>query len=162
MESEPLTLTLRQNNVNEITAIAQGGRAPYSFYFGDINNGPDNTFVINRSDTYIVTVVDENGCEATAGLYVEYLDIEIPNFFTPNGDNENDFWMPRNIEHFPEILIKIYDRYGRVVAHVSQGHRGWDGLYRDRELPSGDYWYVVRLNGENDDREFVGHFTLYR
>ncbi|WP_149273694.1 T9SS type B sorting domain-containing protein [Pareuzebyella sediminis] len=162
MDFEPLTLTLQQNNINEITAIAQGGREAYTFYFGDIDNGPDNTFVINRTDTYEVTVVDENGCEALASIYIEFIDIEIPNFFTPNGDNENDFWKPRNIQQFPEILIKIYDRYGRVVAHISQDHTGWDGKYNEKELPSGDYWYVIQLNGENDEREFFGHFTLYR
>ncbi len=162
MAFEPLTLTLQQNNINEITAIAEGGREPYTFYFGDVDNGTDNTFMINRTDTYIVTVVDENGCEATANIFIEFIDIEIPNFFTPNGDNENDFWKPENIDGFPEILIKIYDRYGRVVAHVSQNHRGWDGRYNENELPTGDYWYIIKLNGENDDREFVGHFTLYR
>jgi gliding motility-associated-like protein len=39
---------------------------------------------------------------------------------------------------------------------------GWEGLYQDTKMPTGDYWYVVKLNGEEDDREFVGHFTLYR
>ena len=106
--------------------------------------------------------MDQNGCEAIASIYIEFIDIELPNFFTPNGDNANDFWRPRNIDQFPDILIKIYDRYGRVVANISTDHRGWDGKYNEKELPSGDYWYVVRLNGENDDREFVGHFTLYR
>ena len=38
----------------------------------------------------------------------------------------------------------------------------WDGKYNGTELPTGDYWYVVKLNDPRDDREFVGHFTLYR
>jgi len=38
----------------------------------------------------------------------------------------------------------------------------WDGKYNDKELPTGDYWYVLKLQNENDSREFVGHFTLYR
>jgi gliding motility-associated-like protein len=38
----------------------------------------------------------------------------------------------------------------------------WDGIYQGHNLPTGDYWYVIKLKGENDDREFVGHFTLYR
>lgn len=159
---EPLTLNLEQNNINEITAIAQGGRLDYTFYFGDVNNGTDNTYVINRTDTYVVTVVDENGCEVQANIFMEFIDIEIPNFFTPDGDGMNDRWIPENIEGWPEILIKIYDRYGRVVADDIVNRQGWDGLYNQSELPTGDYWYVIKLNGENDDREFVGHFTLYR
>jgi hypothetical protein len=30
------------------------------------------------------------------------------------------------------------------------------------ELPTGDYWYVVNLNDPKDNRDFVGHITLYR
>ncbi|MGN7513433.1 MAG: T9SS type B sorting domain-containing protein [Allomuricauda sp.] len=159
---EPLTLTLENNNINEITAIAEGGVEDYTFYFNDIDNGTDNTFFINRTDTYTVTVVDQNGCEATAEIYMEFIDIEFPNFFTPDGDGLNDFWIPDNIEGFPDVLIKIYDRYGRVVEEMTRNVQGWDGNYDGKPLPTGDYWYVVQLQGEQDDREFVGHFTLYR
>ncbi len=159
---EPLTIALEQSNINEITAHVNGGREDYIIYFGDVNNGSDNTFMINRTDTYVVTVVDENGCEATANIFIEFIDIEIPNFFTPNGDGENQYWKPRNDEGFPQILTIIFDRYGREVYRMRAGDRGWDGFYQQTELPTGDYWYIIKLNGENDDREFVGHFTLYR
>ncbi len=159
---EPLTLVLENNNINQITAVAEGGVEPYTFYFNDFNNGTDNTFYINRTDTYTVTVIDQNGCEATAEIFMEFIDIEFPNFFTPDGDGLNDTWIPNNIEGFPEVLIKIYDRYGRVVEEMTRDTQGWDGNYDGKPLPTGDYWYVVRLNGELDDREFVGHFTLYR
>lgn len=159
---EPLTISVEQTNINEITATVAGGKEAYTIYFGDVNNGSDNTYFINRTDTYIVTVVDENGCEATASIYMEFIDIEIPNFFTPNGDGENESWKPRNDEGFPEILTIIFDRYGREVYRIGQGDPGWDGFYQQTELPTGDYWYIIKLNGENDDREFVGHFTLYR
>ena len=159
---EPLTLSVTQSNINELTATVNGGKEDYTIYFGDVNNGEDNTFMINRTDTYVVRVVDDNGCEATVNIYIEFIDIEIPNFFSPNGDAENQNWKPRNDEGFPQILTIIFDRYGREVYRMNQGDDGWDGLYNQTELPSGDYWYIIKLNGENDDREFVGHFTLYR
>ncbi|MFX0556050.1 T9SS type B sorting domain-containing protein, partial [Maribacter sp. CXY002] len=159
---DPLTLSLEQQNMNEITAIAEGGRGEYTYYFDGIDNGNDNTYYITRTDTYEVRVVDENGCESIANIFMEFIDIEIPNFFTPDGDGNNDFWIPRNMEQFPEILIKIFDRYGRVVSRQAVDAQGWDGKYEGKELPTGDYWYVIQLNGEADDREFVGHFTLYR
>ena len=159
---DPLTLSLEQRNLNEITAIAEGGREGYTYYFDDIDNGDKNTFYITRTDTYEVRVVDQNGCESIANIFMEFIDIELPNFFTPDGDGQNDFWIPRNMEQFPEILIKIFDRYGRVVSEQTADSQGWDGLYSGKELPTGDYWYVIKLNGERDEREFVGHFTLYR
>lgn len=159
---EPLTLTLENSNINEITATATGGLEDYTFYFGDVDNGTDNTFIINRTDTYPVTVVDENGCEVTLEIFMEFIDIEMPNFFTPDGDNMNDRWLPDNLEAFPNVLMIIFDRYGRELYRMGYGDAGWDGIYNSSELPTGDYWYVIKLQGENDDREFIGHFTLYR
>ena len=159
---EPLTLELQNNSINEITAIATGGRGSYTFYFDGEDNGSENTYFINRTDTFEVRVVDENGCEVIAFIEMEFIDIEIPNFFTPDGDGENDGWIPRNLEGFPEILTIIFDRYGREVYRMTREDDAWDGLYHNTMLPTGDYWYVIKLRGERDDREFVGHFTLYR
>jgi gliding motility-associated-like protein len=97
----------------------------------------------------------------SANIEMEFIDVELPNFFTPDGDGKNDFWAPKNTQAYPQILTVIFDRYGREVARLGINDN-WNGLYREKELPSGDYWYIVKLNGEADEREFVGHFTLYR
>ncbi len=159
---DPLVLTLENNNINEITAVASGGDANYTFYFDAVDNGDDNTYFINRTATYTVRVVDGNGCEAIAMIEMEFIDIEIPNFFTPDGDGNNDIWKPRNLEGFPNIITVIFDRYGREVYRMGQNDLGWEGIYENSDLPTGDYWYIIKLQGENDEREFVGHFTLYR
>ncbi|MEH6679565.1 MAG: T9SS type B sorting domain-containing protein [Sediminicola sp.] len=159
---EPLTLQLESRTINQITALAAGGNGAYTYYFGDVDNGEENTFFIHRTDTYTVRVVDENGCEVEQQIFMEFIDLEIPNFFTPDGDGQNDFWKPRNQEAWPGIITIIFDRYGREVYRMGINDVGWDGLYQNTELPTGDYWYVIKLNGESDDREFVGHFTLYR
>ena len=153
---------MEQNNINEITAVVNGGLEDYTIYFDGQDNGTDNTYIINRTDTYTVRVVDQNGCEATAEIFMEFIDIEIPNFFTPDGDGLNDGWSPDNIEAFPNVLTIIYDRYGRELYRMEINDASWDGMYQGNNLPSGDYWYVIKLRGENDDREFIGHFTLYR
>ncbi|MEM9144302.1 MAG: T9SS type B sorting domain-containing protein [Bacteroidota bacterium] len=159
---EPLSLFLEQQNLNVITATALEGKQEYSFSFNGERTGSDNTYRITRTDTYTVIVTDENGCEVTREIFMEFIDIKIPNFFTPNGDSENDGWMPRNMEAFPEILTVVFDRYGREVYRIGLGDDPWDGAYQQSDLPAGDYWYIMKLNGEKDQREFVGHFTLYR
>ena len=58
------------------------------------------------------------------------------------------------------IDVKIYDRYGRVVA-ILDDVKGWDGNYNGSPVPTGDYWYVVNAN-DREAQRFVGHFTLYR
>ena len=159
---DPLVLSLEQLGLNEITANVVGGKPGYTYYFDEIDNGIDNTFYIKRTDTYTVRVVDENGCVSSASIFMEFIDIEIPNFFTPDGDGQNDVWIPRNISQFPDIFITIFDRYGREVYQIKDDKEGWNGLYQEANLPTGDYWYIIKLNGEDDDREFVGNFTLYR
>lgn len=159
---QPLTLQLTNPGINQISAQAFGGNPGYRYRLDDGPLTEEGNFLIRRTDTYHVTVTDQNGCSTTQQIYVEFMDIEIPTFFTPDGDGLNDTWKPRNIEIFPKITISVFDRYGRNVYKMLQDTEGWDGFYRESNLPMGDYWYIIKLNGEEDTREFVGHFTLYR
>ncbi|MCB0387397.1 MAG: T9SS type B sorting domain-containing protein, partial [Winogradskyella sp.] len=147
--------------INEIIAVASGGSGEYEFTLNGESYGSTNVFVISESGTYTVTVTDSNGCVATASRHFDYVDVCIPNYFTPNGDGVLDGWAPGCVVHYPNLDFDIFDRYGRKIATLRVGQT-WDGTYQGKELPTGDYWYVVRLNDPNDNRDFVGHFTLYR
>ena len=158
---DPLGITAQEGRINEIVANAFGGREDYEYFFNGVSNGNSSSFFVNETGTYQVRVVDANGCEAITEIFVEFIDIFIPNFFTPDGDGNNDTWTPRNTEAFPNIVSQVFDRYGRLLAEFRQGE-SWLGTYNGTPLPSGDYWYVVKLNDPRDQREFVGNFTLYR
>lgn len=108
-----------------------------------------------------VYVEDGQGCGYYIDILKEFFDIEIPNYFTPNGDGMNDLWYPENIQNYPDAVIEIFDRYGRFIAKLKPGE-GWNGYYNGKELPSGDYWYIIHVNAADDNRVFKGHFTLYR
>jgi len=125
-------------------------------YFGAVH-----TFQIEESGTYFVTVTDSAGCSVSASIDVEFTDVCISNYFTPNDDGVLDTWGPSCAQQYPNLTVDIFDRYGRVVATLSQGLK-WDGKYQGNDLPTGDYWYVVKLNDAVEQRDFVGHFTLYR
>lgn len=157
----PLNLSVGESNINEFTILPTGGAAPYEYFIDGVSNGNDSKYVIRESGVYEVKVIDANGCEVVVQIEMEFIDIDVPNVFTPDGDNNNDTWTPKNTLLYPKIVTKIYDRYGRVVAELRVGDE-WDGRYNGALLPTGDYWYVIKLNGAEDDREFVGHFTLYR
>ena len=157
----PLTLTAEKTGPNELTAMASGGYGGYEYFFQGQSQGTDNVYLTNVSGNVEVRVVDRNGCVAVVMIPFEFTGmLELPNFFTPDGNGENDLWMITGRDFFPYIEIKIYDRYGRVVAILDQV-TNWDGTYEGKELPSGDYWYVVNQNDARNTR-FVGHFTLYR
>jgi len=159
-EFTPVNLILNETDQNEFTAIATGGTGEYTYTLNDQDQGSNNVFVISESGDYTVIATDTNGCFATATIIMEYFDPCIPNYFTPNGDGVLDGWAPCT-DAFPNLEFDIFDRYGRKVGTYHQGQY-WDGRYNGVELPTGDYWYVVRLNSPDNGREFVGHFTLYR
>lgn len=160
--------------MNQIKVEATGGKAPYTYYFNGSISENGNEYYIKPSDLgYInangrsvkqiqVEVVDDLGCTRTLTIEREFVDIEIPNHFTPNGDGNNDNWGPKNSTSYPNLTISIYDRYGRLVKRLNKGET-WNGKYNAKDLPTGDYWYILRLNeDENDKREYVGNMTLFR
>lgn len=156
----PLTLTSLEGAFNEILVEANGGDGNYTYYFED-NPSSSGSYFINQDGNYLVRVVDGKGCETSIEVPMEFIDIEIPNFFTPDGDGYKDTWAIKNSEAFPDIYVKIYDRYGRTIKEfIGQGE--WDGSYNKTDLPTGDYWYIIKLNGPRDSREFIGHVTVYR
>ena len=158
---DPLTLFAEKTGPNEITATAMGGFGGYEYFFQGESTGSNNVYLSNADATVNIRVVDTNGCIAMITIPFNFTGmLEIPNFFSPNGDNMNDIWAPNNRNFFPNIEVKIYDRYGRVVA-ILDNVAGWDGRYEGKEVPTGDYWYVVNANDPSNQR-FVGHFTLYR
>ncbi|WP_164905437.1 T9SS type B sorting domain-containing protein [Flavobacterium sufflavum] len=161
VQVDPLTLVLNDGGLNEIVATAAGGGGNYQYTLNGESYGNTSNFIIYKSGDYTVTVTDANGCVASATRHFEYIDVCIPNHFTPNGDGIEDGWAPGCTINYTNLTFDIFDRYGRKVATYRLGQY-WDGKYDGKELPSGDYWYVLKLNDVKDPREFVGHFTLYR
>ena len=159
----PLAFNVVNTNLNEYTVDVAGGKPAYEYSFDDDDDySSNNILVITQSKEYTFYVRDERGCVTEQTLFLEVLDIEIPDFFTPEGDGINDTWYPINIVQYPNINVKIFDRYQRIIASYQGVQYSWDGTYDSKLLPSGDYWYVIKLNSSSDNREFKGNFTLVR
>ncbi|MBW4362435.1 T9SS type B sorting domain-containing protein, partial [Flavobacterium taihuense] len=158
---DPLAITIDLGELNEIVATVTGGSGVYQYTINGESMESNGKYIYFKSGNYTVTVTDSNGCDASATKYFEFIDIKIPPIFTPTGDGTNDTWKPTNTENYPDIKFVVYDRYGREVGTFGAG-QSWDGKYNGTELPMGDYWYVLKLRHSKDDREFIGHFTLYR
>ena len=162
---DALDLILTQVFLNQIVATLNpttGGEGPYIYTFEDetgsiVQTGANNIYVYDHSATYKVTVTDSSGCSDFATIPVIFIPIKIINVYTP-GDGGG--WSPLNTSNYPNLMTRIYDRYGRLIAELPEGQK-WYGKYNGQELPSGDYWYVIKVD-ESNAEEFVGHFTLYR
>jgi len=159
---EELSVNMDLSRMNHFSATIEGGQGPYSVFLNDLPSSDYEDYEILESGQYTVRVVDDLGCEALATAYIEFYDLELADAFSPNGDLTDEVWAPGNREAYPNILITIYDRYGRELYKLFSDNEAWDGTYENLPLPSGDYWYTIQINGSRDQRKFVGHFTLYR
>ncbi|MBQ4820053.1 T9SS type B sorting domain-containing protein [Aquimarina sp. MMG016] len=174
------TMTNNPQDPNEYMIEVSGGIPPYTYYVTFEDEGVEreltsNIFTIRQTGNYIIRVVDSSAsnCEIIGTQLLTYINIRIPNYFTPDRDDptteEDDrYWYPRQISpndsdpfFFENIEVKVFDRYGRLLKEFQGDQKGWSGIYQGSMLPSGDYWYTVILN-DIDNREFTGHFTLYR
>ncbi len=91
--------------------------------------------------------------------------IGFPKFFTPNNDGHNDTWhilgVSRNF--YTSSTIRIFDRFGKIVANILPQSDGWDGFYNNKKSPETDYWFTATLIDNNGNiREQRGHFSLIR
>ncbi len=116
--------------------------------------------------TYKLTIVDVNGCSTSESVLVELdrnRNIFIPNIFTPNGDDRNDYFGVFNGAGVKMInSIRIFDRWGELMfskdkilpnTDISQG---WDGTFNGRYVDNGVYVYIIDVEFED------GQKLLYR
>ncbi|MDO6761547.1 T9SS type B sorting domain-containing protein [Tamlana sp. 2_MG-2023] len=156
-----LEVILEDGVLNQIVVTVSGGVEPYEYSLNGGAFSSTDKFLIYESGDYTVTVRDFYGCEASATRYFEFIDVCIPNYFTPNDDGVLDGWGPGCTIQYKDLTVQVFDRYGRKLATLAVNET-WDGTYNGEELPSGDYWYVINLNDPLYDKDYVGHFTLYR
>ncbi|RNC84905.1 MAG: gliding motility-associated C-terminal domain-containing protein [Winogradskyella sp.] len=144
---------------NTITVLVTG-EGDYEFALDDPNGFYQDSNVFNNvlPGIYSVFVRDKNGCGITEEMVSV---VGFPKFFTPNGDNQNDFWQVKGIssQFQPNTVIYIFDKYGKLVSEINPLGSGWDGTYNGNPLPSSDYWFSVTLQ---DGRQFSSHFALKR
>lgn len=54
-------------------------------------------------------------------------DMIFANFFSPNGDGNNDTYQIINVENYPQNYLKVFNRWGETVYNSSPYHNEWDG-----------------------------------
>lgn len=143
-------------------------------YNGSITDQKERkaTFSINNKGTEnVITVIylDNNGCERKATVVItgKEPDVDIPNAFTPDGDESNDYFRPlfKN-SPVPGELIKefiIVNRFGKVVYN-NESPQGWDGrIHGMKKAPPDVYLYRVTLILPNGvEYKAKGDVTLIR
>ena len=135
----------------------------------DTSSGPliapevqqDQTF------TYGVLITNENGCEVFEDFTVTVFNnpVDMPNVFTPNNDELNQYFLPVSLVPVDLVQFKVWDRWGKLV-YDNDSVNGWDGKYPNgTEAPSDVYVYLVeyRIKGSTAGTKVLkGDVTLIR
>lgn len=127
-----------------------------------------NTAVLNirpsQTTTYTVTATNANGCSQSSSITIEVRDdfqaVKANNILTPNGDGVNDIWTIENIDAYPNNLVQVFDRAGRVLFTKKGYNNTWDGTVNGQALAEGTYYYIIDF-GTNKLKQ-KGFITLIR
>jgi len=88
--------------------------------------------------------------------------LEVPNVFTPNGDQVNDFFEVTT-DGTTVYEFSVFTRTGTRIFHSLSPRIFWDGNSLDgKELEEGVYYYVIEEEGGSNPFETAGFMHLFR
>ena len=127
-----------------------------------------NDTTLSIEDTVTVKtslmVTDINGCIAQINKSVFAsgpMLLFIPNAFTPNKDQLNDFFNPSGRISVQQYQLSIYNRWGELLFESNDPKMAWDGNYKNETCPQDVYTYWIDLVDVFGKRKtYRGTFTL--
>jgi gliding motility-associated-like protein len=138
---------------------------------GEMTYTPNEGF--SGVDTLTYLICDPNcinTCDtATVFITIQKLDsLIIPNGFTPNDDNINDYFVIKNLEQYPNNNIIIFNRWGDIVFSDKPYNNDWDGTSKHSNIivagdkvVEGTYFFVLDLGVEGKEK-ISGYIDLRR
>ena len=95
-----------------------------------------------------------NPCDPNPSLPSCNTGITIPEAFTPDGDNVNDYFVIVGIANFTNNKLSIFNRWGNIVYEINGYQNQWNGnangsmIVGSEPLPTGTYYYILDLYGD--------------
>jgi len=93
---------------------------------------------------YAISAFDDNGNESELSpmICVDSCNFyEIPNVFTPNGDDFNDWLVAKSSALVEKVEFRLFNRAGVLVFSTEEPRLNWDGTYKGKVVPAGVYYY---------------------
>jgi gliding motility-associated-like protein len=126
---------------------------------------PDNGFEGNDVFEYQICNLSEKCDYAYVYVVITPVDFFIPDAFTPNGDNINDYFEIEGIEFYTNNSLTIVNRWGKQVYDaknygIDTTPTYWDGKWNNEDLPTGTYFYILNLG--NGQKSIAGSVYIDR
>ena len=142
------------------------------------NNGDTTSTTIifpHTTTIYCVKTINSYGCTDSSCITVNVKDIDcslnatgplfIPNAFSPNNDNENDFLNVQygNFQCIKTFRIVIYNRWGEKIFESSDPKFKWSGSYQGEKQNTGVFTYYIKVTMVNDKEiERKGNISIIK
>ncbi len=148
------------NNTVKVIADTEGD---WLYQLDELEPQTSNFFSNVFPGEHQVKLIDNRGC----GYFSENILVAgFPKFFSPNGDNINDEWRITGLSKLDNPSIRIFDRYGRLLAQLYGANPSWDGTSNGLLMPSTDYWFQISYtdsSGQTVTAQYINnHFALRR
>ncbi len=116
---------------------------------------------LQKGNTLLTWSVSNEGCfGGTDTMQITFVDLNIPNAFSPDGDQMNDFFEIKGIESYSPAHVIISNRWGEVVYENMNYQNEWSGQTKNgQELTNDTYYYQLVLA---DKSEFSGFVIVKR
>lgn len=118
---------------------------------------------INEAGDYEVFAFNELNCASKASQTIEPCgDYEIPNIFSPNGDDANEVFKIYHAQSGFEFgSLKVFNRWGQLVFETFKDE-AWDGTVDGEEAPADIYIYQASFTQNGESIQESGQITLIR
>lgn len=94
----------------------------------------------------------------------EIISFDIPNVFSPNDDNANDFWIitPSRAGDDLRATIRIFDKRGLLLFETNDLFDFWDGKSNGQAVPPDAYFYTIDVSSGVNRVRHQGTVTVLR
>jgi gliding motility-associated-like protein len=143
-----------------ITLIVEGGTNPYDYIW---SNGSTTQNLENiPAGLYAVIITDNQGCKDTVAIALNQpLVLEMPTALSPNGDNQNDYFVVHGLDIYPDNEIQIFNRWGDEVYNKKGYMNEWNGEGKDGiSLPDATYFVILKVRIGDTDRVLTGYVDV--
>lgn len=150
------------------------GNAPTSDYAKALRNVTYN-FVVGENEVNLDSIklvrikVNDGVADSPPAVreikLVKGVMLNIPEWFTPNGDTSNDTWQIHSLnsgDDYPDAVIRVYTMRGTLVYEATGLDKEWDGRHNGEEVPTDTYYYTINLNLPYTSASFKGMVTILK